>query len=36
MDIQLQGISNLRDETDCHFSSTILSSPGSFTSEKEA
>jgi len=35
MDLQLQGISNLHDERDCHFSSTIFSSPGS-TSEKEA
>jgi len=34
MDLQLQGISNLHDERDCHFSS-IFSSPGSSTSEKK-
>jgi hypothetical protein len=36
MDLQLQGIRNLQQERDCHFFSTIFSSPGSSTGEKEA
>jgi hypothetical protein len=36
MDLQLQGISNLHEQKDCRFSSTIFSSPGSSTSEKKA
>jgi hypothetical protein len=36
MDLQLQGISNLHEEKDCHFSSIIFPSLGSSISEKEA
>ena len=35
MDLYLQGISNLQQEGDCHFSSTISSSPSSSTSGKK-